>query len=255
MTHALLLARAGSQGLKGKNTRLMLGRPLMAYPLMAARGASLVSRCFVSSDSDAILDIGTQYGATPIRRPDWLCTSEALGEDAFVHGYRWIKEHVSPDVDIVVLLFGNAATITSKQIDLGVQTLIDHPEYDSDVTVSRDNMWAPPRARRIGDDGLLHPYLPEKELETMTCDRDSQGDVYFADMGVSIVRARCLDNLDAGLPPQRWMGRKIFPIPSWGGLDVDYEWQLPQVEFWLRKELGIEEPQAAAEPAASVERS
>jgi len=29
------------------------------------------------------------------------------------------------------------------------------------------------------------------------------------------------------------MGTRIAPIPSWGGLDVDYEWQMPLVERWL----------------------
>ena len=27
----------------------------------------------------------------------------------------------------------------------------------------------------------------------------------------------------------------IAPISSWGGCDVDYEWQLPMVEYWLKK--------------------
>jgi hypothetical protein len=31
------------------------------------------------------------------------------------------------------------------------------------------------------------------------------------------------------------MGRRIYPLKQWGGLDVDYDWQVPQVEFWLRK--------------------
>ena len=74
---------------------------------------------------------------------------------------------------------------------------------------------------------------------TLNCDRDSQGDVWFADMGVSIVRPRCLDNINEGLLPQKWMGRKIYPLRQWGGLDVDYEWQIPLVEFWLRAQ-GIE---------------
>jgi hypothetical protein len=34
--------------------------------------------------------------------------------------------------------------------------------------------------------------------------------------------------------PQKWMGQNIYPIKQWGGLDVDYEWQMPQVEFWLK---------------------
>jgi hypothetical protein len=35
------------------------------------------------------------------------------------------------------------------------------------------------------------------------------------------------------------MGRRIHPIKQWGGLDVDYEWQIPLVEHWLRAH-GIE---------------
>jgi len=31
------------------------------------------------------------------------------------------------------------------------------------------------------------------------------------------------------------MGKKIFPVHNWGGLDVDYEWQIPQAEFWLKR--------------------
>jgi len=49
------------------------------------------------------------------------------------------------------------------------------------------------------------------------------------------VRPRCLENIKEGLLPQKWMGKKIAPIHSSGGCDVDYEWQLPMVEFWLRK--------------------
>ena len=90
----------------------------------------------------------------------------------------------------------------------------------------------------LGDDGLLHPFVPFETFgdpKTLNCDRDSQGDVWFADMGTSVVRPRCLENLSAGLLPQKWMGQKICPIKQWGGCDVDYEWQIPMVEFWLKK--------------------
>jgi hypothetical protein len=98
-------------------------------------------------------------------------------------------------------------------------------------------MWSPLRARKIGDGGFLHPFVPLEALSdnsTLSCDRDSQGDVWFADMGASVVRSRCLENLESGLLPQRWMGQKMFALKQWGGLDVDYEWQIPQVEYWLK---------------------
>jgi len=31
------------------------------------------------------------------------------------------------------------------------------------------------------------------------------------------------------------MGQKILPIRNDAGLDVDYEWQMPQAEYWLQK--------------------
>ena len=28
--------------------------------------------------------------------------------------------------------------------------------------------------------------------------------------------------------------QKILPIKNWGGLDADFDWQIPQVEHWLK---------------------
>jgi hypothetical protein len=98
-------------------------------------------------------------------------------------------------------------------------------------------MWSPLRARKIGSDGLLHPFVPFETFgdpKTLNCDRDSQGDSWFADMGVSLVRPHNLDDLESGLLPQKWMGQKIYPIKNEAGLDVDYGYQLPQAEWWLK---------------------
>jgi hypothetical protein len=241
MIAALLLGREGSVGFPGKNMYPILGRPLLAYPLMAARATKSIGRLYVSTDSPGIKAIGAEYGARIIDRPAHLASKSALGEYAFVHGYGVIRDELlreGQSVELMVLLFANAATITAEIIDQGIEVLHAHPEYDSAVTISCYNMWSPLRARKIGDDGLLHPFVPFETFgdpRTLNCDRDSQGEVWFADMGVSIVRPRCLENLDEGLLPQKWMGRKIYPLKQWGGCDIDYEWQVPQVEYWLMK--------------------
>lgn len=237
MIPALLIGREGSVGFPGKNVYPVLGKPLMEYPLLAAKNAKSVDRVFISTDSEKIKAIGRAHGAEIIDRPDELCSKEALGEHAFVHGYESIREQTGEEIELVVLLFCNAATILPETLDEGIAVLREHPEYDSAVTVSRYNMWSPLRARKEGADGLLHPFVPFEvfgDPKTLNCDRDSQGDVWFADMSVSIVRPHCLENLNDGLLPQKWMGQKIYPLKQWGGLDVDYEWQIPQVEFWLK---------------------
>jgi CMP-N-acetylneuraminic acid synthetase len=254
---ALMLGRGGSGGLPGKNVMPVLGRPLMAYALLAADASRHVDRMYVSTDSDEIMSVGREYGAEPIRRPDELCTDQALGEDAYRHGYYVIKERLEEDgeqVEMIALLFANAPTVTAELIDKGVEMLRADPTLDSAVTVSRYNMWSPLRARRLSEDGTLDPFVPFDvfgDPATLNCDRDSQGDVWYADMGVSIVRPRCLEELHYGILPQRWMGRRIAPIESWGGCDVDYPWQISQVEFWLRAH-GVEDAAGEPAPAGSV---
>ncbi len=240
MIAALLLGREGSTGFPGKNSALVLGRPLMAYPLLAAKEAASVDRVYLSTDAEKLKSIGRDLGAQIIDRPAYLATAKALGEDAFAHGYQQIRqeaERQGESVEFMVLLFCNAPTVTSTLIEQGIEALRKNPDLDSAVSVSVYNMWSPLRSRKLGPDGLLQPFVPFETFgdpATLNCDRDSQGEVYFADMGVSVVRPRCLEHLSTGLLPQRWMGRKIHPLKQWGGLDVDYEWQVPQVEFWLK---------------------
>lgn len=240
MIVALLIGREGSTGFPGKNTISILGLPMMVYPLLAAKEAKAVDRIYVSTDSPKIKELAVEYGAQIIERPAELCTSKALGEDVFVHGYKTISELVKKEgghIELIVLLHCNSPTILPETIDEGIRVLREHIDYDSAVTVSKYNMWSPLRARKIGADGLLHPFIPFEifgDPKTLNCDRDSQGDVVFADMAVSIVRPACLDNIHHGLLPQKWMGQKIYPLIQVAGLDVDYEWQLPQAEFWLK---------------------
>lgn len=243
MIAALLLGRKGSTGFPGKNLFPVLDRPLTVYPLLAAKKARLVDQVYVSTDDEQIMALARDQGAEVIVRPPELATAQALGEDAFVHGYRVISDlarQSGQELVLMVLLFCNAATILPRTIDEGIEVLQSHPEYDSAVTVSRYNMWSPLRARKIGADGLLHPFVPFEvfgDPKTLSCDRDSQGDVWFADMSASIVRPICLENIDEGLLPQKWMGQKIYPLKQWGGCDIDYEWQVPGVEYWLKKNL------------------
>ena len=241
MICALMIGRAGSVGFPGKNTASILGRPLAAYPLMAARASKLVEKIYVSTDCPSIMEISSRLGAELIERPAELATKEALGEQVFVHGYREISRRLAQEgqqVELMVLLFANAATVSGLLIDEGIEALRNDDSLDSAVTVSEYNMWSPLRARKVGSDGCLKPFVPFETFgdpKTLNCDRDSQGSVFFADMGLSVVSPKCLKNLEEGLLPQKWMGQKIYPILSWGGLDVDFAWQVPQVEYWLRE--------------------
>jgi len=241
ITCALLMGREGSQGFPGKNTHPILGRPLMRYPMMAAEYSKEINRRFFTTDSKAYKQLGQDFGWEIIDRPPELATKEALGEDVYKHAYNFIKEMLikqGAEMEFLVLLMCNTATIAAETIDKGIQMLRENPTADSAVTVSRYNMWSPLRARKENGEGFLEPFVPFETFgdpQTLNCDRDSQGDVWFADMGVSIIKPHCLEKLEQGLLPQKWMGQKILPIKQWGGFDLDYSWQLPLVKHWLEE--------------------
>src|SRR5262245_25513636 len=90
MIVAILIGREGSSGFPGKNVMNVFGRPLMAWPLEAARAVSEIDCTYVSTDSARIKEIARACGARIIDRPAHLCTKEALGEHAYQHAHTVI---------------------------------------------------------------------------------------------------------------------------------------------------------------------
>lgn len=234
MIPALILGRGGSVGFPGKNTYVVLGRPMMEYALLAAKHTPEIDEVYISTDSEEIKEIGRRNGAYIIDRPDYLCTKEAKHQDAMIHGYEYVKA-LGKDIELVVLLQCNGPFILPKHLSEGIHALRSHLEFDSAATVSEYSAFTPARARLIGKDGSIRNFLSQEQLKGANSERDSQGKIYFTD-GTFIVRPKCLEEIENGMLPYPWMGQKAYAIPNWGGLDVDTAWQVPQVEYWLRKE-------------------
>jgi len=233
MIVALIIGRAGSTGFKNKNLYPVLGRPLMHYSLLSAFNSKHIDKVFFSSDSVEMKKEAKSLGAEIIDRPIELATKVALAEDAFQHGYFKIKE-LYGDLEFFVPLFANGATITPGILDMGIETLRNNKNFDSAVTVSEYNMFSPLRAKKI-ENGLVKPFVPLDLFQNANCDRSSQGDTFFVDCSGFVVRPICMEDFKYGEPPFRWIGKKVYPLKQWGGIDVDFEWQLGQVIFWLNQ--------------------
>ena len=233
MIVSLIIGRGGSTGLPGKNTMNILGRPLMTYPIMAAKNSKYCNKIFLSTDSDEIKEIGKKNNVELIKRPEFLATKEALAEDAYIHGYNEIKKFINEEPEFIILLC-NGATVLSAQIDEAVEVLRKDEKLDSACTVSSYDMWSPLRAKKIDDNGKLVPFVPLEIFgDNVTCDRGSQGQTWYADCSTFVVRPKCMLKKNGDVP-FTWLGRNIHPIKQWGGLDIDYNWQIPIVEFWLK---------------------
>ena len=43
------------------------------------------------------------------------------------------------------------------------------------------------------------------------------------------------ENMNDGMQPFQWMGKKSFPLKNSYGFDIDEEWQKAAIEVWLKQ--------------------
>jgi CMP-N,N'-diacetyllegionaminic acid synthase len=88
---AVILARGGSKGIPNKNIIDFCGKPLLAWTIEHCRDGG-VDSIYVSSDSDKILEVGEEYGAVSIKRPEEISGDTATSESGWLHALEVIEE-------------------------------------------------------------------------------------------------------------------------------------------------------------------
>lgn len=90
MLVAILTARGGSKRIPRKNIRPFLGKPMIAWPIQAARQSGLFDHILVSTDDKEIAETARQYGAeAPFLRPAALADDFTHAHKAARHMLEW----------------------------------------------------------------------------------------------------------------------------------------------------------------------
>lgn len=121
---ALVPARAGSKGLPGKNIRPLAGKPLLAWPIAAARGSTLVDRVVISTDSPEFAEIAVAHGADcPFLRPVELASDTAPSIDFILDALDKL-EMAGDCYDILLLLEPTSPLTETSDIDAALAQLV-----------------------------------------------------------------------------------------------------------------------------------
>ena len=118
-TVAIIPARGGSQGVPGKNLRLIGGIPLVARAVRACRAAKQINDIFVSTDDPAIAAAARAAGADVIDRPAELAGHTATSESALMHALENLTVR-GIDPDILVFVQCTSPFIRPQDLDTGV---------------------------------------------------------------------------------------------------------------------------------------
>ena len=148
-------AKERSTRLPGKNLKDLCGKPMMAYPILAAKAARGVGRVVVTTESEKIKEIALRYGAdVPFLRPVELTLDAVTSQQVLVHALDELKRVDGYEPDYVLLLYPTSPLLSSERIE---QTIALAVEKDADSVVSghydKGHYW-------IEDDGAWKRLYP-----------------------------------------------------------------------------------------------
>ena len=129
MNSVIVPARSGSKGIPRKNIKMLNGKPLIAYSILAAHESKVFDKIIVSTEDIEIAEVAKQYGAETRDRPNELAADHVHS----VHVVLDCIEHykMEPD-DLVCMLLPTSPFRTSEDIYKSVDLL---HECDSVISV------------------------------------------------------------------------------------------------------------------------
>ncbi len=115
---AFIFARGGSKGLPGKNIRMLAGKPLIAWSIEHALTVNRIDRVLVSTDSEEIAAVATQYGAqVPFLRPTELARDDSPEWAAWRHALNYLKRSEGRLPEVMVSIPTTAPLRLSMDIE------------------------------------------------------------------------------------------------------------------------------------------
>jgi len=158
----VITARAGSKGLPGKNSKNLAGKPLIAWPILAAKQSRYVDHILVSTDGEHIADIAKQYQAdVPFIRPKQLASDQATSFDVLEHAVKFLAEN-EQYFDYLVLLEPTSPLTQGDDIDKALETLLSAKSVEQKasaiVGVSDVEDCHPTFCLTVNQQGFISPY-------------------------------------------------------------------------------------------------
>ena len=137
---AWIFVRGDSLGLPGKNVKPLLGKPLIAYTIEAARKSRFIKDVFVSTDSPTVAATAEQFGAIiPFLRPAELAVFGSPVRNAWVHAIQWNRQQIEfPRMDVMVALPVTTPLRTASEIDQAIELYLEG-ECDTVTAVVKSN--------------------------------------------------------------------------------------------------------------------
>lgn len=157
---AIIPARGGSKRIPRKNIRAFSGKPMIAWPIIAALDSGVFDEVIVSTDDEEIRSVALGFGASvPELRPQSLSQDES----PLMPALRYQMEHIKPCPEIICCVYATAPFVSPSDLVSSIARLEDS---DAEFVLAVTPFEYPvQRSLRLSNSGTLQFVEPENALK------------------------------------------------------------------------------------------
>jgi CMP-N-acetylneuraminic acid synthetase len=232
----VIAARGGSEGVPGKNIRLVMGRPMIALAVEHALEVPEIDRVVVSTDSSLIADAARTAGAeVPFMRPADLSRSDTGKFQVWQHALDACERHYAERYELYVDIDCTNPLIEPSDISGAIARFRDLRAESRAV----DAVFTVAPARRNPYFNLVEPdesgaLRMSKSGDKRVLARQSAPPVFEHVAGVYVLDPGYLRRATHLLDGNAFG----YELPPEKALDVDTELDFTIVEFLLKRRMG-----------------
>lgn len=216
MKIAVIPARGGSKRIPRKNIKLFCGKPMIAWPIEAAKSSGLFEHVIVSTDDSEIAVVAKQWGAeVPFMRSEALSNDHAGTTPVIAHATQWTLDQ-GLDVEAVCCIYATAPFMQVDDLKRG-WAVMNSGDWDYTFTVTD---FAAPifRSFKQTPEGGIEMFFPEhftaRSQDFPTALHDA-GQFYWGRPSAWLENRRIFDRRSKPIMIPRWRVQDIDTPDDW----------------------------------------
>lgn len=226
-----ICARGGSKGVKGKNVRMLAGKPLLAHSIEHARKSGLFDVVAVSSDSKAILEVADRWKADYlIERPHELAADQAAKLPAIRHCVSEVQRRLGRAFDTIVDLDATSPLRNPNDICEAV-ALLERAGNGNVITAMPARRSPYFNLIELDSAGLV---VLSKQPSAAIVRRQDAPTCYDMNASIYVWTQQSLFASDAVIGSET----RLYIMPEERSIDIDSELDFQIVEFLISRDVG-----------------
>jgi CMP-N,N'-diacetyllegionaminic acid synthase len=211
---AVVPARAGSKGLRNKNSMILKGKPLFVYPLEALKNSKYIDKIVLSTDSKKIIKISKKCGQFIFfKRPKKISMDSSSTFQVLDHALNFFSKK-NDFYDYIICLEPTSPFTTSQDIDLVIKKVTKNDTYDSAVSISFLEKYHPNFIFKVNKKKIINPFEKKQKYnyrrQQISKLYHLDGSLYFA-------------HVNSFYKNKGFVGNKTYGYitPKWKSLEID----------------------------------